>query len=103
MDDILLVKGAAMEASPSFTITDCSCTSLSISLRIFCSFVRVFIGVLANFVLVFGPLFTGDIEISFLESSRLSESILSGGLERIATPIEQKKERKIRAQIYFDI
>lgn len=97
MDDILLVKGAAMEASPSFTITDCSSTSLSISFRIFCSFARVFTGVPPSALGLFlGPLFMGD-KVSFLESSRLSESILSGGLDRIATPTSKKKKEN---QVY---
>lgn len=92
MDDILLVKGAAMEASPSFTITDCSCASLSISFRIFCNFARVFTGAPPSALGLFlGPFM--DDKVSFLESSRLSESILSGGLDRIATPARKKKRK----------
>lgn len=89
MEDILLVKGAAMEASPSFTVVGSSCDSFSTSFRIFCSFVRVFNCVV--FGLVLGPLFMGDIDVSFRESSRLSGSIFLGGLERIATPVEKKQ------------
>jgi len=98
IDDILLVKGAAIEASPSFTITDCSCTSLSISFRIFCSFARVLTG--ATLGLVLGPLLIGDTEVSFFESSRFSESSFSGGLERIATPTRKKEKQNKRVLIY---
>lgn len=89
MDDILLVKGAAMEASPSFTIAGCSSTSVSISFRTFSSFEREFTGVPLGLFLV--PLFGGAAMVSYLESSRLS-----GGLERIATPNQRKDETRAR-------
>lgn len=74
-----------MEASPSFTVVGSSCVSFSTSFSIFCSFARVF----SNGVFVLGPLFMGNMDVSFRKSSRLSRCIFLGGLERIATPAEE--------------
>jgi len=99
MDDILLVKGAAIEASPSFTITGGSCTSLSISFRNFCSFAREPVDVILELFL--GPLFVSDIKLSFFGSSRFS--VTTDGLDKIATPTREKERKTSIFKFYHTL
>jgi hypothetical protein len=81
MEEYLLVKGAAIDASPSFTITDCCCFSKSFII-LSNLFLVLFICCCRGFNL--GPLIAGGsvslvVELDF-EFSHF------GGLDSIATP-----------------
>lgn len=77
----MLVKGAAIEASPNLTITDCS----SSSFNIFCILALVLAETLGLFL---GPFVTAEFETvcSFFTLSCFSADTLSGWLDKMATP-----------------
>ena len=80
IDDILLVKGAAIEASPNLTITDCS----SSSSNNFCILALVLAETRGLFL---GPFVTAEFEMcSFFTLPCFSVDVLSGKLDKIATP-----------------
>lgn len=76
----MLVKGAAIDASPNLTITDCS----SSSFNIFCILALVLAETLGLFL---GP-FAIEFEMvcSFFILSCFSVDTFSGKLDKIATP-----------------